>query len=324
MFSKKYLSLEWGSQNIKLVTAFRKNQQVCIEKAVLLALPDELYEEGRFSNLGQAAELIQDGLNRHQIKCRQAVVSLNSPGIIFRELVVPAVKDRELRAMVDYELQRFLPAESGSYVSQHRAIEKVEEEGAAKLKVQVAAMPRTVVADSYELLKLLKLKPERLDISTNGFGNLLRPGAVINESKVIGEETLAFLDIGHRYTTISIFAGGMLRLTRLLEGGGRELPETQNNRNLGAEDITPVLESWGAKILRIIQFYENRNKPGISAAYIYGGTSCRQGVSEGLSEHLNIPVVEISSLSTLTVPEVGIEEKLCFFLNTAGALAANR
>ncbi len=345
MRSNNHVSFEWGSKNIKILSASRKSGAVCIEKALVVPMPADSYTDGKITNIGKVVDALSNALIQNQIKHLNAVVTLNSTGIIAREILLPVVKPAELDRMVQYESQRFLPADAGLYIIQYRILEKIEENGVTKQKVTVAAMPRDIVAGSHEVLKTLKLNSTALDINSNGLGRLIRPGAVLNGSDEITEDSIAFFDIGHKYISVNIFTNGILRFSRIMEGGGAELNESLmerhdfseteaeetkhqivdiNDQSPVSNTILGVIEAWQNKIQRIFQFYESRNGGRVTQAYLYGGTAALGGISEAMGTALNIPICVVGSVKGLTMSDKAMENQCHLFLNTAGILAANR
>lgn len=341
MFTKSYLSIELGSHTIKLMEGSRKGGQLSVTQAVTVPMPAQTYQDGKIIDVHTMAQVISNTLRMHTMKSIQAVLSLNSSGVISREIVLPNVKADELERMVQYEIQRFLPLEAALYVIQHRVLDTATEAG--KQKVLVAAMPKHMVEGCEALIKELKLKPLALDLSTNCFNSLIKPETVLNGDRPVKENTYAFFDMGHHYIQITIYSGGILKFSRTIEGGGSEIDvalsealeisELQAEKmkvsmsaiSQGSEAVHQVLELWGHKIQRVFQFYESRGGgQRIAEVFVYGGTSNLQGLPNTLSGVLGIPVTAVKNITGIALPAEMSESDVRVFLNTAGAIAANR
>lgn len=342
---KTFLSIEMGSQNIKLIKGTFKGGVVNVDTAFVLKTPPASYDDGRLLVSEKIAEDLEAVLKLQGIKNLPTVVTVNSTGIITRDVVVPDTKPEEMAQMVQYEVQKFLPIEVDQYVVQFKQLEGFKEGNASKSRIQVAAMQKESVISYLELVKGLGLRPFALDTGANAQSNLFTADSLINGSIPVADKTIAVVDMGHQYSNISIYHDGNLKLNRSVDGGGNDvtisiadflqIPETnaeEQKIGMGSgtseelkQPVKLIMETWVMKIQRIFQFFESRNQGlKVSEIYIYGGSSKLEGIDHYMTEIFGLPVRQLKNVSVIgKLPaDPGFDSTL--FINTIGALAAKR
>lgn len=248
MFTKKLLSIDIGSQNIKISIGKCSKNKVYIEKLITLETPIHCIDDGKIIDRNKLTENIKDILEMNAVKEKEVIFTTNSTDIINREMAVPEAEGEELDTIVQFEIQQYLPIIMEDYIIQHNVLEHVQEdvsseEGALnKLKVLVVTYPKRMAEQYLKLAEDLKLMPKALDVNFNAVSKLFKDDVEINKEKLnvgmtnavmeIGEhnitpsnklfigETIAVIDMGAEKININIFNNGKMDFSRIIASGG--------------------------------------------------------------------------------------------------------
>lgn len=352
MFSKKIISLDIGSKNIKIVTGKYKKGKVHIDNDIVFPTPLHSINDGDIMDKSRLAEAIKNMLSMNNIKIKDTYCTTNSTEVINREIIVPKADEDELDTVVQFEVQQYLPIILDDYILQYRVLEEIEDESSEnslkRLRVFVIAYPKRIGEQYLKLIQDIGLNPLALDVNLNAVSKLFREDSNINEELHKSEETIAVIDMGKESININIFSNGEIEFTRNIASGGEildrsickkydiTLEEAEKRKkqycDLMGENKTEVLvelniiikntiNEWIDEMSRIFQFYRNRrigNK--IDKIYLYGGGSRLKGLEEYMSSILNIPVSKISSMSNIVLGKDANKEDLDYYLNAIGAI----
>lgn len=348
-----FVSLEFGAQNIRIVAGICKGSEVKVLNACHVDMPEDAFDDGKLLNTQAVKEVLKNTLRLHNIRSKNAVVSISSTGAISRELILPTTDEDEMDKIVPFEAKQFLPIEFGEYIIQYKPIDTVLERNVAKTKVMVAAVQKSIVESYLELVRAIDLKPVAMDLCANAMAMLFKADSVINEGVPVQDKTIALIDIGHKYLTVNILGDGELKFSRIIEGGGFDLNviisdvvgvsvqdaermkikarhineplDTDNPDDLFLDSIKMIVDTWAVKIQRIFMFYESRNRgKRISEVFLYGGSASLDGLTESLTASLNVPVSQLQDVSSASLPVDFNNTDLKIYMNAIGAIAGNR
>lgn len=246
MFSKKFISLDIGNQNIKIVIGKYQNSKVYIDRTVMIYTPLHCIEDGNIVDKLRLSQEIKNTLGINSIKARDAICTTNSTSIINREIIIPKAEDSELETMVKFEIQQYLPIIMEDYLIQYKVLETIQdnnpENSLDKLKVLVIVYPKHMAEGYLETLKDADLKPKALDVNFNSINKLLKDDIEINDEKytvnkpvipmdISGynispinkdsiNETVAFIDMGAENLSVNIYSNGQMKFSRMTTSGG--------------------------------------------------------------------------------------------------------
>lgn len=250
MFSKKILSLDIGSKNIKIVTAKQRKNKVYIESTSMTPTPLHCIEDGNITDKNRLIEAIENILGMNNIKVEDTYCTTNSTDIINREMIVPkADEEDELDTIISFEIQQYLPIILDDYILQYNILEEIKNEvlenSLDKLKIMVVAYPKGMAEKYLNLIEELDLKAKALDLNFNSINKLVRMDVEINgEIHIVGERygsininghniepankgfignRVAFIDMGAESISVNIYSKGKIEFTRIIASGGNTL-----------------------------------------------------------------------------------------------------
>lgn len=345
-FNKKVISLDIGSENIKLVVGRYNNNKLYVDSLVLIPVPDEAVADGKINNPLAIHNLIEEALEANEVKIKECICTTNSTSIINREIIIPTVEPEEEETLVKFEIQRYLPLNMDDYVVQHSILESFVVENQKKSKALVVTYPEKIANSYYKFLLNLKLKPVSLDVTFNSLGKLINYAEEINEKEYSVEDNVAFIDMGANSLNVNIYKNGVLDFTRIIRSGGSNI-DVELSRAMGItfqeaerkkredcdlyigydiEDTVnyvtrSIVEDWSMELERIIQFYKNKNLGNtIEKIFIYGGSSNLKGIENYFYDKFMVPVKRIETINNIEINNKLVGQSIEYYLNALGAI----
>lgn len=338
---KELVVFDIGSRYIKVVEGKVDIHGIKLKRAFLIDTPKDSVDNGSILNKLSILKVIKELTEEKGIKTNKVVFVNNSTSIINRNISIPKIYDEDLRTLVTFEIQKFLPINMNDYIIQY--YDPYENKGdTEKQNVLSIIYPYKMIKQYYELCKEAKMIPVALDVSFNSAKKLIE----YSMSEVMEGRTIAAIDIGYDDLYISIYDKGILKFTRIVRKGckqidryiseyrkvnmkeaevirsdiGLDYQELNDDKEI-SEAITEYIETWVEEINRIIQFYKNKNHgQGVEEIFIYGGGSMMTNVDRYLEDKLNISVKKINKLPKVTLPKNHEDLKVELYLDAIGAL----
>lgn len=320
---KHIISLDVGHKSIKAVEGQVLNDgRIKIFSKASIDLPEGCFENGIINDRQLFTQSLSAVLKKIHGSAKDVVLSFESTEVIKRNLTVPKVSDEDLADLLRYEITEYLPIDINNFVMQHKRIGEVDE---GKVEVQLVAVPQTIVTDIYEVIKELGYNPIGMDLHTNGLETL------VSRSRRYKEGTVAFVDIGYRYTNIIIFQKGKFVFNRLVSigvnifdqamgsivddddnvvgdpvsvrigeiwkqyrYGDLSLIQMDDEERLFIDEIVNTMDMLLDEIDKVVKYYNNRETGNHIDDYrLYGYGGLIPGMAEALSTRFEAPVENI-------------------------------
>lgn len=343
----RFLSIEIGSQNIKIVECERKGKNIIIHKSVMVRTPRNSINDGIIINIISIKEVIKKVLHDKKIKCKSVIFTSRSTSIITRIITIPFSKQSEMQSIVKYQMQHYLPINFDEYIVEFVLLEKFNQEDVQKARVRVVVYPKDMAEKYLELAKTLKLTPVCLDINYNCITKLLCNNFSKNTEGQFKNETFATIDMGSDFLEFAVILNGKVEFTRIISSGGSyidgdisrqiglhiedaEIRKIENcdlsieqyddgNKEFINNIIKSIVDDWIREIKKFVDYYNNNNKNNnIKSIYIYGGSSKLKGIDVYMANLLNIPVSVLNNIDNINFKEHNLKHSI-FYLNNIGS-----
>ena len=220
---KMLLGIDVGTKSVKFVSGKVRNGRIELDCLTYANDNNNSTINGKITNIPAMKTLFGSGLANNRISTKMALCSVETQGLIKRELLIPRVEDKDILNMVTYEIAQYLPIDVSSYVIQFKQMGLVTQDGAAKLKVMVAAMPRGIVESYIQVLQLAGLEPQVMDCHSNSLEKLYRLCQESGENSTFSEKNFVMIDMGHTSFNLTFFENGKYLFNRLLNIGGESI-----------------------------------------------------------------------------------------------------
>lgn len=349
MFSKRVLSIDIGTSDIKVVVGKQLKKAILVEKLYRIPTPANSYQDGELVMIEKIEEALRQLLVTEKIRVKRAICTISSSSIITREIVVPSAEPKELKNLILFEIQQYLPIIIEDHLIEFKVIEEFFDETVKKVRILAAIMSKKMSIDYLKLLMNLKLRPVALDIHDNGISKMLDGKINFNDERSSLDKTVAVIDLGHSHINLIIIDRGVQKFNRIISRGGKDINiniansfnltvneaegkkiEHVNLENLESdlssydminELIRSNIETWIEEIQRIFRYYTSRNMGNkIDEIYIYGGSSKIKGIVQFFNTMLNIPTFRVEEISSIKLAKKLEAVDLDYYLNAVAGI----
>ncbi|WP_346929779.1 pilus assembly protein PilM [Clostridium sp.] len=344
--SIRLVSLDIGAKDIKIVEGQVKGGKIKVYSMSKIKSPEDIIQDGELYNEESILLKLKEEMKSLGMKSKNIAMVSSSSTIISRELIAPYVENsEELRTLVNYEIEQFLAINLNNYVIQFMRFEEVIVDGVRKQKIFTIIYPKNLIDSYRNLAEKLLVNPYSLDITNNSIRKLSSIAEIYNVDLIKKEESILYLDLGHKNINLSIVNNNKLEFIRVIPIGGieidkfiadlkgismeeaEEVKKTQvevgkhRKENELNDGVVEVIEGWLDDLNRIIQFYTNKsNGKKINHIYLYGGTSKLKGIDEYIALKTGIETTKIITVNNIEfdkkINTTTIEE----YVNALGAL----
>lgn len=343
--SKAVLSIDLGTNSIKLVEGKFQKNRLSLSKAIQIPTPEGCIADGKIINAQAIIDVLSFLIKENSIRAKDVIFTTNSSSIINRDILIPVVQEEEMETVIRYEIQQYLPINLDDYIIQFIVLDEIVDDTGAKLKINVTSFPERMANTYYNVVNALELNPYVLDVTYNSINKLANYSKYTsNNGQIIGG-TVAFVDMGATSINVAIFKNGKLDFTRMIKSGGDNIDyalsqslnmSIKSTESLKIKDgdllkdneedvlnltIRKSVDDILEELERILQFYSNKSNTTINKIYIYGGTSNLKHIDIYVKNKINISVDKIEDIPNIDFTSKDlINENLGQYLNAISAI----
>ncbi len=333
---KKLLSIVIKSEHIRLCELSKSNKAIRVHKAMIIPTPAGSVADGHLEDFGAIADVIKQALTVKGLNCKDVVFSIVSGRIATKEVLIPEVKENKIADIVAANASEYFPVEVNDYIIKHTILERFEEDDMKKIRLQLVAAPKTIIASYYNLASRLGLEIEDIDYAGNSIA------MQINQQ--IGPEFCVAVNIEEDQTVVSIFENNVLKMQRTVPYGRNiltyavtekyglstekevkvKLYEDRVLQNVSRDDdIMYSLSYMINGIKRITDYYISRNggRP-FDKAYAMGDIVTIPGFITLLANELGNDLTPVTKLVNVNIETKGkaLAKNITEFVSAIGAL----
>lgn len=334
---KKVLSIDIGSERIKIAHTQRKGKHINLLEGFVLATPENSIRDGVLINKDEISSVIKKALTEHKIKEKNVIFSVASTKIISREVELPDLKGNKLKSIIRLNAEEYFPVNLTEYTLDYTISDHIETEGGKKAKVIVYAALTSLLEEYIQVADLLGLRVCGIDYAGNSVVNFVKNEAI--------DGVNLFLDFGAENTMVTIMDKNVVKFSRNLVFGTKPIHEVIKNHfevsfeeavkmasekpllNLdGGEvsylvhDVTTEVDQILNGISRLVDYYASRNKKGIEKIYIMGGGCDIYNLKEYIEKFFGIKTEKL--LSFTNVVDKSKTAKSVNYIHLAQAIGA--
>jgi type IV pilus assembly protein PilM len=267
-------------------------------------------------------------IKQKNISVNKVVTGIPGDSAIIRYIKVPFMTGDELKNMIPYDAEQYIPLGMDQVVFDYRVLAEIEEDNQKKLEVLLVAVKNDAMNQHLQLLKDAGVDPAVIDVDAFAMCNAYGLNAGDQAENTPKSDTVALINMGAKFTTIQICEKDVPHLTRDVNIGGNNFTKdiqrefnmtfsqaeelkkehaviTVESENMilssipGGEDeksikifeaITPALNKLLNDIKRSFDYYESTVKRSpVQKILLSGGSSKIKNIDRFLSERLGIP-----------------------------------
>jgi type IV pilus assembly protein PilM len=340
------LGLDIGSYSVKLVEVDNEDGRYRLKNFAI----SELYGDGEEYDVegpsySRQLTAIRDCFRQMKINPKRAKFlncSVGGPTVAVKQIRSVSLSAEELESSLIFEARKHLPLDDTEAILDYQILEGGAE--SQNMEILMVATTKKTFDNLIKLLGDLNLKPRIIDAESVSLLN----SYFIVRGKPESEGATIFLDIGAKFSALTIFSGQSMIFSREIPIGGHKLTEDVKNIHeveyveaenikkergmgalLGKEDGGPsiriarrmVVDLLVDEIRRSLRYYSKET--GVrefDKMYICGGTAGLQNLNSHLAKELSLDVVLYNPFEMFVTPP-GFTDQLGAQLANACGLA---
>lgn len=322
---KKVLSIDISNSLIKVCEVDYKSKNTKVYDAFTLVVPDDAYDDQGMVKTSVIGTLLKSAIKQQGIRTKQAVFVVNSQRIANREVMVPFVKEKQIRGIIEANANEYFPVDVNSYQISYCILGIVENAGVKQYRILVLAVPKENLEQYYSIADAAGLSVLGLDYS----GHSILPVV----AGVVDDYPSMIIKLDEEAVQLTIMKNKEMVLQRTLGSGVGvamdtmvELPvygdglnalqsvqKFRNTRcfldpeidglepNYGDEEtsarfeITDSIRPLVSSIVRVIEYYNSRNANEIITDYFLTGLGANfVGLSKLIADEIKGTVEGVS------------------------------
>ncbi len=230
--ARSRVGLDIGSTGVRAAEVISGDAPTVV-RAAQVPLPVGAVENGEVRQPQVVGEALRELWDRGGFKSKQVIMGVGNQRVVVREVTLPWLPEKELRASLAFQVQEFIPIQAEDAVLDFDTLGETEQEGRRMLRILLVAAQRAMVDAIVEASEHAKLTPVGLDL--NPFALVRAVGTADEGLDLETEGDEAVIDVGAHITNICVHDRGVTRFVRILPSGGRDVT-LAIARGLGVED----------------------------------------------------------------------------------------
>jgi type IV pilus assembly protein PilM len=301
------IGVDIGSRTITVAELKGSRGRTTITNFGGLELPGEAVREGEVIDVPGTAAAIKELMSSAGIKGKKVWLGIANQRVVVRQVDLPWVEEKELKASLRYQVQDFIPIPvEEAELDVHVVEEFTNDQGERFRRMLLVAAHRDSVNAHVEAARQAGLKPVGVDL--NSFAVLRSMGNIVGMQP--GDEVL--VDIGADVTNIIVHRGGQPTFVRILVMGGDDITDAlETGRDVPREEaeaskraavvgadhdvtsriVTERADNFIDEIRSSLDYFQAQTGDvQLASVVLTGGGASLQGLPDRLADQLRLPV----------------------------------
>lgn len=296
------LSIDITDRQIKLVRGVHSGSKIRVQDADMRELTLGMVSNGYITDVPMVAAELNDIIKTKGITEKDAIVSITSSSIVYKEMMLPKPKSIKNTAAIEAMIQTNMGVSNEFNISYTIAGETEDEEKNKLIKIIATACPQRLVDGYVRLFSHIGLSLKAVNISNNSVTRL-----IVNTPKMSERMPMLLIQIDKGFLNMNLYEDNQIVFSRYFNID----PADYDN----APDY--VVRAVYDNLFRMIQFIKSRKgaKP-LKEIMFYGDTGNFIELSNAISS-FNVPVHVLAAPSTvITMTEIDFTK----YANAIGAI----
>lgn len=296
------LSIDITDRQIKLVRGVHSGSKIRVQDADMRELTLGMVSNGYITDVPMVAAELNDIIKTKGITEKDAIVSITSSSIVYKEMMLPKPKSIKNTAAIEAMIQTNMGVSNEFNISYTIAGETEDEEKNKLIKIIATACPQRLVDGYVRLFSHIGLSLKAVNISNNSVTRL-----IVNTPKMADRMPMLLIQIDKGFLNMNLYEDNQIVFSRYFNID----PTDYDN----APDY--VVRAVYDNLFRMIQFIKSRKgaKP-LKEIMFYGDTGNFIELSNAISS-FNVPVHVLAAPSTVvTMTEIDFTK----YANAIGAI----
>ena len=291
-----------------------------------VALPPGAVEGGEIRDPDVVTEAVSQLWKRSKIKSKSAVVGVANQRVVVRQIDLPFMEEKELRASIKFQVADHIPmAIEDAEVDFQVLDDYMGEDQQHMMRVLLIAAASDMVESYLSVLTAAGLSPAGVDVTPFAVARAVSQVAR-GETGLAGAE--AVIDIGAGVTNILVHHNAEVRFVRILLVGGDDATDSLAEaldipfeeaeaikldfaRGVGSDEARKVVNHHVDSLVREIQgsvdyYLSLEDSEPVASVVVTGGGSLTPGLVEKLEASLGTQVRRSGALGEMNVSKSGL------------------
>lgn len=252
------LSFDITDRHIRIIRGTEANNKIRVSAAATIDLDEGLIVNGHIKDIPKIATIINEELKNKKMADKEAVISISSNLVIFKELHIPKAKGAQLLSMVQNQMQHTMGI-ADDYSISYTIAGEIEEDGVAALKILATACPFEVVDCFRKVFSMLGIGLRSVAVACNTITRL-----IISDPKMRAKMPMLLVQIDPNFVSLNLYENNQLTFSRF---ASIDAVDYDNSEDYIYEAVTE-------NISRMFQFQRSRNPENpIKNVVFYGDTT---------------------------------------------------
>ena len=321
------IGLDIGSSAVRAVQVSTRRGTATLDRLGQVTLPPGAVRDGEIVDADAVVVALKQLWTQYKLKSRKVALGVANQQVVVRQIDVPYLPEKELRASLQFQVQDQIPIALDHAVLDYHVLDEYENEAGDKFsRLMLVAAQRDMIDSLLDVVERAKLTPVGLDLYAFAVLRSLAPERVLSDH---GGQLL--IDVGSSVTNIMVHHNGVPSFVRILLMGGNSITEALVSAlGLTHEDAEAAKAGFDAdgisgdavsgliseRINRLVDeirgsvdYYKAQTDAvSIDAVMLSGGGSLLRGLQERLESTLGLPVDRGRPLQDLQVGKVGLDQ----------------
>ena len=284
------LVIEIKNNEILIVNAKVKKSVIEVGSHLSFDIPEKMVNQNGVMDRDTFALMLSQHLETINVKRKECYVCLNNNSVIYREILIPRVEEKQLGLLVRSEMMNALHL-TPDYLMDYVILAETVHEGSPMYRVLAVAILENAIKSYIAAFRKANLKVRSLDTAMNAIRKIIESYVPVNL-----DHQFVVADIQRGQLKLYLFDKGVYVLTR--------------NIRLSAfsdDNTETIFEEVFESISKMNQFSFSRNDKGIQDIVFVGVDEVLPLIKDRISESLGI--------STRLVSEVINKTEISGFVN---------
>lgn len=277
------LSFDITDRHIRIIRGTENHGKIKVSAASTIDVKEGLIVNGHIKDIPKMATIINDELKTKKMSDKEAVISISSNLIVFKELHVPKSKGAQLLTMVQNQMQHTMGI-AEDYSISYTIAGEIEEDGVQAMKVLATACPFDVVDCFRKVFSMLGIALKSVVVSCNSITRI-----ILSDLKSRAKMPMLLVQIDPNFVSLNLYEDNQLTFSRFASID----PVDYDN----SPDY--IFEAVNENIFRMFQFQKSRNSNNpIQNVVFYGDTTDYIRLTNAL-EQMDITTSQLTNPNTV-------------------------
>lgn len=330
------IGLDITSDTIVVVELKKLRNLIWLENIAVASTPINAVQDGEIMDPSAVAEVIASLLEENGIQAKTAICAVAGQSTIVRPVRFPMMPEAELREVIDFEAERYIPFAIEDVNISFQVVNEVEEDGALKQEVILVAAQKALVNSLQQTAAEAGLDLTCVDVASFA---VMR--AIADTEQFTEAQSVALVHIQGWTTDINILVGGVPRFSRSIPiGYSYFLDSIINSLGLDEETarsvldeidvdpqsyeasapqveqateiIRPALAELTGEIGRSLDFYLSQGTEPIDRVVISGRGGNLKNLDRFLTTRLGLQVELVNPFTKLEIDDATFDPELLY------------